>query len=107
MLLNAGVLQFGGEIAAESDVWNFERTAREFVEEQDKRRKVELCGYACELYQGEFLPHLSNEQWVIERSRKYQKLYFAMMKYLLGFLKGEGDYRNVEKLAAGGGILSL
>lgn len=99
LVLQAGGLHFGGEIEVESDVWSFEQASREFEEEKDKQRKVELCGRACELYQGEFLPDLSNEQWVIEKSRKYQKLYFAMMKYLLVFLKGEGDYRNVEKLA--------
>ena len=61
---------------------------------------MELCKKACDLYQGEFLPQLSNEQWVIERSRHYQKLYFGMLRYLLSSLKEEGDYRSIEKVAA-------
>ena len=59
-----------------------------------------MCKKACDLYQGEFLPQLSNEQWVIERSRHYQKLYFGMLRYLLSSLKEEGDYRSIEKVAA-------
>lgn len=99
LLLEVGILRFGGEIEAESDVGEFEKLFREFREEKEKRTKADLCGKACELYQGEFLPQLSNEQWVIEKSRNYQKWYFVMMKYLLSFLKGEGDYGKIEKLA--------
>ena len=101
LFLRMGVLYFDGGIEVESDAWNFEKAAREFEKEQDKRKKAELCEKACEFYQGEFLPQLSNEQWVIEKSRYYQKLYFSMMKYLFGYLKGEGDYRSIERLAAG------
>lgn len=100
LFLRMGVLYIDGEIEIESDVWDFERTAREFEKEHDKRRKAELCEKACELYQGEFLPQLSNEQWVIEKSRYYQKLYISMLKYLFGYLQGEGDYRSIERLAA-------
>lgn len=98
--LREGILRFGGSIEVESDVWSFESIAREFMGEQDKQRKAEHGEKACELYQGEFLPWLSNEQWVIEKSRKYQKLYFLMMKYLLKHLKGEGDYKSIERLSA-------
>lgn len=98
--LEAGILRFGGAVEMESDVGEFERLFREFREGKDKRIKAELSEKACELYQGEFLPQLSNEQWVIEKSRYYQKLYFAMMKYLFTFLRGEGDYRKIERLAA-------
>ena len=89
-----------GEIETESDVWNLEELFREFEQEREGQRKVELCKKACDLYQGEFLPQLSNEQWVIERSRHYQKLYFGMLRYLLSSLKEEGDYRSIEKVAA-------
>lgn len=100
LLLEAGVLRFGGEVEAESDVGEFERLFRKVREEKEKRAKADLCERACELYQGEFLPQLSNVQWVIEKSRSYQKWYFMMMKYLLSFLKEEGDYRKIERLAA-------
>lgn len=98
--LNAGVLRFGGEVEVESDAWNFENAGRAFEEEQDERKKADLCEKACGLYQGEFLPQLANEQWVIERNGNYQKQYFAMLNYLLGFLKKEGDYRKIENLSA-------
>ncbi len=99
LVLNGGVLQFGGEVEVESDVWEFENAAQEFREEQDRWKKAGLCEKCSELYQGEFLPHLSNEQWVIDKSQNYQKLYFEMMEYLFCFLKEEGNYGRLEKLS--------
>ena len=99
LFLNAGELRFAGEVEVESDVWSFEATAQEFKEEQDRRKKAELCEKNSELYQGEFLPHLSNEQWVIDKSKNYQKIYFEMMEYLFCFLKEGRDYRKLERLS--------
>lgn len=95
----AGVLRFGGNIEAESDVWEFGKLADGFNREQSRQEKLALCEKACELYRGEFLPQLSNEQWVIEQSRHYQKMYAEMLRYLLGGLKENGDYEKVEKYA--------
>lgn len=101
LLLSEGVLRFdGGEIEIESDAWSFECAAKEFDKEQDRGKKAELCKKGWELYQGEFLPDLSNEQWVIEKGRNYQKLYFGMLEYLLRVLKEDGDYRGIESVAA-------
>ena len=95
LFCEAGILRFGGNITVESDVWEFGKLADEFDREQDRRKKLALCEKACELYQGEFLPQLSNEQWVIEQSRYYQKIYTAMLRYLLDSLKENGDYEGV------------
>lgn len=105
LVLNGGVLRFAGNVEVESDVWEFERVAQAFEEEQDKGKKAELCEKAYWLYRGEFLPQLSNEQWVIERSQNYQRMYAGMMEYLLSYLKKEGDYGNMEKIAARAAIL--
>lgn len=99
LLLESGALRFGGDIEVESDVWEFEKAAARFREEQDRQEKIALCEKACELYQGEFLPQLSNEQWVIEKSRHYQNLYVTMLRYLLHRLKEDGDYRKIEELS--------
>lgn len=98
--LSGGVVRFDGDIQVESDAWSFECMAREFGKEQDQRRKADICRKACDLYQGEFLPQLSSEQWVIDRSRDYQKQRSAMLNYLLQYFKDEGDYENVEKVSA-------
>lgn len=100
LILNEGVMRFDGGIRAESDVWNFECAVREFEKVQDRHKKAEICQNACDLYRGEFLPQLSNEQWVIEKSRIYEEMYFKVVNYLLCYLKEEGDYRNMENLSA-------
>lgn len=99
LFLEAGVLRFAGDIEVESDVWEFEKMADLFEEEQNRAGKIALCEKVCDLYQGEFLPQLSNEQWVIEKSRNYQKIYITMLNYLLGCLKEDGDYGRAEKFA--------
>ena len=100
LILNGGVMCFDGGVQVESDVWSFECAVREFEKEQDRNKKAEICQKACELYRGEFLPPLSNEQWVIEKSRNYEELYFKIMNYLLHYLKEEGDYRSIESVSA-------
>lgn len=98
--LKEGVLSFDGDVEIESDVWRFEHAGLECQRETDMRKKAEICRNACDLYRGEFLPQLSNEQWVIEKSRSYQKLYTRMLKYLFHYLKEEQDYRSIEQAAA-------
>ena len=100
LILNEGMLRFDGKIQVESDVWSFECAVRDFETEPDRRKKAEICKNACALYQGEFLPQLSNEQWVIEKCKNYEELYFKVVNYLLHYLKEEGDYRNIESVSA-------
>ena len=100
LTLSGGLLRFDCKIEVESDVWNFECAGRAFEAEQDIRKRAEICRRACELYQGEFLPQLSSEQWVIQKSKEYEKLFTQMLKYLLQYLRGEGDFIHIENLAA-------
>lgn len=100
LTLSEGVLCFDGGIETESDVWNFECAVREFEKEQDRHKKAAACQNACILYQGEFLPQLSNEQWVIEKSRNYGKMFSKVVNYLLHYLKEDGDYRSIESVSA-------
>lgn len=100
LILSNGALRFDGGVKVESDAWSFECAGQEFEAEQDDRKKAEICKRACRLYRGEFLPQLSSEQWVIEKSGEYARLYVQMLKYLLQYLKKEGDFIGVEDLAA-------
>lgn len=100
LTLSDGVLCFGGDVEVESDAWSFACAAHAFENEPDRQKKMDICRGACGLYQGEFLPQLSNEIWVIEQSRAYHEMYSQMLDGLLHYLKEEGDYRSIEGLAA-------
>lgn len=97
--LNKGVLRFGGEIEVESDVWSFECAVRELEREPGRQKKIESSSKACMLYQGEFLPQLSSEMWVIEKRRTYHEMYSRVLNDLLRCLKEEGDFNSVNRLA--------
>lgn len=99
LVLKNGVLSFSGQIGAESDVWNFECAVHEFERERDRQKKITLCCRAYELYQGEFLPQLSNEMWVIEKSKAYHEMYSHALDYLLRVLEEDGDYKSIGTLA--------
>ncbi|MCI8664576.1 MAG: hypothetical protein HFG69_15220 [Hungatella sp.] len=100
LILNEGVLRFDIVVPVESDVWRFESIIQEFEREQDRQKKAEFCKDGFELYQGEFLPQLSSEQWVIEKSKDYKEMYFELLNYLLPYLKEERDYRSIENMSA-------
>lgn len=98
--LEDGVLSFdSGAAAVESDVWSFESAVRAFEEEEAPRRRAELCEKACALYQGEFLPRLSNEMWVIKQSGLYHEMYGRALNYLLHDLRERGELGRIEDLA--------
>lgn len=105
LILSDGTLRFDGGIEVESDAWGFESAALEFENEQDATKKAKLCRKAYEIYQGEFLPLLSNELWVIEKSRNYQEKYFLMLQYLLQYLEEDGDYRSIEWISSRAAML--
>lgn len=101
LVLRDGMLCFdSGEIPVESDVWTLECAAQELAEEQSRRKRAKICRKICELYRGEFLPQISNELWVIEKSKEYKEIYFKALDILLSYLKEEADYKSVERLAA-------
>ena len=72
-MIEDGAIRFEGPVEVESDAWSFEQTSDAFLEETDTARKLELSETACRLYQGDLLPQLSNELWVIEKNQQYQK----------------------------------
>ena len=99
LILKNGMLCFNDQTEVESDAWSFECTVHEFEQEHDRQKKIALCGKAYELYQGEFLPQLSNEMWVIEKSRVYHEMYSRILEYLLRSFEEDGDYKRIGSLA--------
>ncbi|MCI8895151.1 MAG: hypothetical protein HFI41_10945 [Lachnospiraceae bacterium] len=95
LVIEDGAIRFEGPVEVESDAWSFEQTSDAFLEETDTARKLELSETACRLYQGDLLPQLSNELWVIEKNQQYQKKYFQMLRFLLEHLKDAGDYVSI------------
>ena len=99
LTLNNGVLCFNGGTGVESDAWSFECAVREFEREQGRQKKADICSRACRIYEGEFLPWLSNEIWVAEQSRTYHEMYCRVLDYLLCYFKEKGDWKSIETLA--------
>lgn len=100
LVLRDGVLRFEGPVPVESDAWSLECAAGELAQERDRVRRAAICRRICDLYRGEFLPQIANEQWVIEKSKVYKGVYFRALEGLIEYLKEEDDYQGIERLAA-------
>ena len=97
--IKSGIYRWTSAIPLELDTVFFEETAARALKEQGDARlaKLEL---ACEVYQGDFLPFLSEEAWVAEVAAGYKKLYVQCMEALCQLLSERGDYQRLYDVAA-------
>lgn len=97
LIAAGGSIRFGGPVEIESDAWKFECLADDFERERDPSKKAGMCEKACGLFQGDFLPQLSREEWVVQRNQYYRQRYFKMLRYLLEYLKEKGDHVSIGR----------
>lgn len=93
-----GVYRWVAPIPTEIDALEFRYLVEKAEIESDEDVKAELFIRACEMYQGEFLPRLSSEEWVILESARYKKLYFKALGWVSTYLKERGEYEKVLEL---------
>lgn len=96
--IKSGVYRWTSAIPLELDTVFFEETANRALKEQGDVRLAQL-ELSCELYQGEFLPFLSEETWVTEVAAGYKKLYVQCMDALCQLLSERGDYQRLYDVA--------
>lgn len=93
-----GVYRWVAPIPVEIDAIKFRQLVKQAEEEQDEDAKAALLVEACEMYQGEFLPRLSGEEWVILESAQYKKEYFKALEWVSSYLKEHREYEKVLEL---------
>ena len=70
-----GIYRWSAPIKTEVDALEFKRLVFAAEDETDAEKKASMLEKACEIYQGEFLPKLSGEEWVLFEKAQYRKLY--------------------------------
>jgi len=99
--IKSGVYRWTSNIPVEVDAVLFEKMAKEALEEIEEEERCKKLEKACRLYQGDFLPQLGAEEWVVLEASKYKMLYKRCMKMLCQLLKGRHEYELLFQTAAG------
>lgn len=82
----------------EYDVEIFETLYRETIAAQEDDIRLAHCLQAVRLYQGDFLPLLSQEPWVQQISAKYHAMYLELVKTAVSILESRGQIRDVVEI---------
>lgn len=97
--IKSGIYRWTPAIPVELDVVMFENMANEALVAEGEDRYTKLKR-ACELYQGDFLPQLGAEEWVVVETVKYKELYIRCMEELCQLLKERHEYQALYQVAS-------
>ena len=94
IILSGGKLRFSDSIRVESDVQEFSGLIRTALSSNSEKTREELLQRGCRLYQGELLPPLSTDSWVIYENKALTELYARATRELLRIYRGNGEYNK-------------
>ena len=80
------------------DAEEFGRLAKEGAAAENPDVKLEYYLQALDLYQGDFLPGSSCEEWVVPLSTKYRAQYFSIIYETSSLLLSRGAYGEVQRI---------
>ena len=95
-----GIYRFGGHLTIHIDNKIFLANADEALKMEDKEERLEALKKVCESYSGEFLPFLSNEEWVAVESTRCKEMYFSCLREACSLLKENGRYEEMLELCS-------
>lgn len=97
--IKSGIYRWTSAIPVELDTVLFEEMATAALADRGENQEYKLLK-ACELYQGDFLPLLSEKAWVAEAAAGYKALYVQCMEALCRLLAERGDYQSLYEVAS-------
>lgn len=81
------------------DVWEFERLLGKAAASEHEEEQREYLLQAADLYKGDFLPHLSGEDWVLVTAAKYRQQYFGCVQDLAALLGRREEWERLYAIA--------
>lgn len=99
ILSQRGSYSWNRSVACQLDVDLFESLCRQAeTAALDPRERISLYRQALALYQGDFLPKLADEWWVVPISAHYHGLYLSAVKAMADLLDETGEYEEMEQI---------
>lgn len=93
-----GRYYFNMEYAIESDTGKIDRLYKQLREQLDPNKREAWLREICSIYQGEFLPSLTAEEWAVVENSHYHEIYRKCLKELGQILKKQRDYTELLQL---------
>lgn len=90
--------RFNPEIKCILDIEIFEDLYKQASDIEDVEKKVELYKKAIDLYKGEFLPRIANEDWIIPIAVRYNNIYLEVIKAYASILYDLEDYEELNSI---------
>ncbi len=94
-----GIYRWDSPMEVEVDAIVFKNLVAEADEETDLEKKILLLSTACNMYRGEFLQKMSDEEWVLMESVQYKNIYAGALEELIGYLMERREYSEILRLA--------
>lgn len=98
IILSEGIYSVDPQFPVKTDVQTFEETADRGLSLTDEAEKEDCLRSALELYQGEMLPAISTEIWVIEKNLQLKRIFEACMEWLTQYYWKTEDYESLEAI---------
>lgn len=98
ILYKNGCYAWNTEVPVELDVEVFDSLCTQGAREQSPDRKLELYLQALELYQGDFLPKLSMESWVMPIAAYYHQLFVDVVEQTVVLLGERSQWQEADTL---------
>lgn len=99
ILFSEGAYSWNRNYKLITDVAVLDEAFAALTEAQAYEEKLPIYKQIIELYKGDFLPQLSDEEWVIQRSAYYRKKYLASACEYLQLLFDNGQYDDILSVA--------
>lgn len=96
ILSKRGAYCWNREIACTLDIDEFEKKCRMAEETEDPEQKLRCYEQALRLYQGDFLPKLGNQLWVVSISAHYHSLYLKTAQQCADLLGSQHRFEEME-----------
>lgn len=93
--INKGIYKWNSPMETEIDAKVFSELVKRAEASDDIEKKMKLLSEACQMYQGDFLPDLSGDEWGVIESVKYKKMYSESLQQLCDYLMERGEYEEV------------
>jgi DNA-binding SARP family transcriptional activator len=98
IIRTGGTYAWNPDASFSYDVDEFEALCKEGSSVEDKSAQLEIYLKALAFYQGDFLPKLSSEPWVIPVSAYFHNLFMQTVRQTLPLLEERGDLREAISL---------
>lgn len=96
--IESGIYYWKPPVDTWVDTLEFDRLVELAETSPDEEEKIRYMEQACRMYQGEFLPALSGEEWVVLENIQYQEKYSRTLWTLTECLKERKEYEKLLEL---------